>query len=305
VPNATDGAAGDDASDVALTVVVPAHDAAATIGAQLDALLAQTWDRPWEIVVVDNGSRDATRAVVEQYARRDARVRLVDAPERGSAAYARNTGIAAARAEAVAMCDADDVVHEGWVAAMGDALREHELVTGRIDVHLLNPEWVVASRGLAVERGPMTFGDLFEFANSGNMGVRKHVVERFGAFDPAYAAGEDIELSFRLWQAGIRVHYVEGALLHYRYRDTLPALWRQARAYGRVQPALVRTVEQAGYGVAPDREWRRWLWLARHAGLLTDRAGRARWIGVAGGRVGRLEGALDVAFRRRRDARRG
>jgi glycosyltransferase involved in cell wall biosynthesis len=300
----TDGSTDDPSRAVALSVVVPAHDAAATIGEQLDALLAQTWDRAFEVVVVDNRSADRTRAVVEEHARRDARVRLVAAPDASGAAYARNVGILAARADAIAMCDADDVVAEGWVAAMGDALREHDLVAGRIDVHRLNPEWLVASRGLALERGPMTFGDLFEFPHACNMGLRVHVVQRFGGFDPAFPAGEEIELAFRLWQAGIRVHDATDALVHYRYRDTMRGLWRQARAYGRAQPALVAAVEQAGYGVPRDREWRRWLWLVRHVGLLAEHAGRARWIGVAGGRVGRVEGRLDVARRRRRALRR-
>jgi hypothetical protein len=241
---------------------------------------------------------------VEERARLVGRVRLDAARDTAVAAYARIVGMLDARDYAVAMCDADDVVAAGWVAAMGDALREHELVAGRLDVHWLNPEWLVASRGLALERGPRSFGDLFEFPHACNMGLRTYVVDRFGGFDPAFTAGEEIELAFRLWQAGIRVHEAKDALVHYRYRDTARGLWRQARAYGRAQPALVAEVERAGYGVARDGEWRRWLWLARHADLLGDRAGRARWIGVAGGRVGRVEGRLDVAIRRRRAGRR-
>ena len=76
-----------------LSVVVPARDAAATIDGQLEALLAEEWDQPWEIVVVDNGSRDATKAIVDRYAARDPRrppgrrirpARGVPHPQRGS-----------------------------------------------------------------------------------------------------------------------------------------------------------------------------------------------------------------------------
>ena len=100
-----------------LSVVIPVRDAAATIEDQIDALLGQEWDRPWELVVVDNGSHDATQTIVERYADRDDRVRLVDASDRPGVAHCRNVGIRAARADAIAMCDADDVVAPGWLRA--------------------------------------------------------------------------------------------------------------------------------------------------------------------------------------------
>jgi glycosyltransferase involved in cell wall biosynthesis len=282
-----------------LSVVIPARDAAATIDAQLEALLGEDWSRPWELVVADNGSRDATRAIVGRYAARDHRVRLVDASDRPGVAHCRNVGLASARAGAIAMCDADDVVGRGWVRAMATALGEHEFVTGPLDVDELNPAWVADVRGRAITAGPGDFRGVFPFAHSCNLGVRKAVVERWGGFDERLDTGEDVELSFRLWRAGVALTYEPGAVVHYRYRLTLGGLWDQARRHARVGPWLERHVRAAGVAVPPTGEWRRWLWLLRHAGLLTSRAGRAHWVSVAGGRVGRLEGRWRVRRGRR------
>src|SRR5215204_14430 len=105
-----------------LTVVIPALDAADEIAGQLDALAAQEWDEPWEVVVADNGSTDGTRAVVERYAGRLPGLRVVDASEPAGQAHALNSGVESAGAEAVAFCDTDDEAAPGWVAAMGEAL---------------------------------------------------------------------------------------------------------------------------------------------------------------------------------------
>ena len=78
--------------------MIPAHDVGATLGAQLDALLAQEWAGTWEIVVVDNRSTDDTAGVARAATRpRDPRVRVVDAPDRAGLCHARAVGIAAAR----------------------------------------------------------------------------------------------------------------------------------------------------------------------------------------------------------------
>lgn len=271
-----------------LSVVIPARDAATTIGEQLDALCAQTWTGPWEIVVVDNQSSDATGQIVGEWAARDQRVRLVTAESRAGVAHARNVGIDATSAPAIAMCDADDVVGPRWVAAMGEALQSHDLVTGPLEVERLNPDWVVASRGGALTSGPGDFGGV-AFAHSCNLGFRRALADRCGGFDETLRAGEDIEWSFRATRAGATLTFVEDALVHYRYRTTLRTLFRQARSYGRVNPIVAARLRAAGVDVTTGSPWRNWAWLARHVGALAHRDDRARWVWVAGGRIGDAE----------------
>ena len=276
-----------------LSVVIPAHDAAETLPDQLDALLAQTWTGPWEIVVVDNRSSDATARVAADYAARDPRVRLVRADARAGVAYCRNVGLRAARADSIAMCDADDRVGPGWVAAMGSALVSNQLVTGPLDVDALNPAWVAGTRGRAIADGPGDFCGI-PFAHSCNLGLRRELADRCGDFDESLPAGEDIEWSFRAGRAGAVVTYVPDAAVQYRYRTSLGGLWRQARTYGQVRPRLVRRFRAAGTEVTPAPSWRGWLWLVRNLVLLASRDGRARWLWVAGGQVGRMEATLRI-----------
>ena len=281
---------------VELSVVIPVRDAAAVVPDQLGALRAQRWEGHWEVVVaLDAGSADATADVVGRYADGWPRLRIVDAPPGGGPGSARNVGAAAAAGSALAFCDADDVVAPGWVAAMGDALRHHEFVTGPLELDRLNPTWLVESRGRSfADRRPVYEG-IFPYASSCNHGVRRPVFERAGGFDAAWRVGEDIELSMRLWLSGIVLHFEPGAVVHYRYRPTLRSTYRQARSYGRVRPLLAERLRRAGRP-APNRSagLRNWAWLVRHVRLLAGRPGRAKWLWVAGQRVGSLEGSWRV-----------
>ncbi|HKN91695.1 MAG TPA: glycosyltransferase [Acidimicrobiia bacterium] len=276
--------------------MIPVRDAAAVVPDQLGALRAQRWEGHWEVVVaLDAGSADATADVVGRYADGWPRLRIVDAPPGGGPGSARNVGAAAAAGSALAFCDADDVVAPGWVAAMGDALRHHEFVTGPLELDRLNPTWLVESRGRSfADRRPVYEG-IFPYASSCNLGVRRPVFERAGGFDAAWRVGEDIELSMRLWLSGIVLHFEPGAVVHYRYRPTLRSTYRQARSYGRVRPLLAERLRRAGRP-APNRSagLRNWAWLVRHVRLLAGRPGRAKWLWVAGQRVGSLEGSWRV-----------
>ena len=90
------------------SIIVPAYNAAPTLLQTLDSLLNQTF-RDFEIILVDDGSTDATRRIAEAYCA-DPRMRVVRQANRGPAA-ARNTGIAAARGRYLGFCDADDTWH--------------------------------------------------------------------------------------------------------------------------------------------------------------------------------------------------
>ncbi|WP_303903247.1 glycosyltransferase family 2 protein [Thiohalomonas denitrificans] len=93
----------------ALSVVLPFYNAESTIAETLDSIGAQTFD-DYELVAVDDGSRDASASVVREYARRDSRLRLLPRPHAG-VVKAMNAGIAAARAPVIARMDADDRMH--------------------------------------------------------------------------------------------------------------------------------------------------------------------------------------------------
>jgi glycosyltransferase involved in cell wall biosynthesis len=92
-----------------VSVLLPVRDGAATLADCLGSLAAQTLG-DHEVVAVDDGSRDGTRALLEQAARRDARVRVLATAARGIAP-ALNSALAAARAPLLARMDADDIAH--------------------------------------------------------------------------------------------------------------------------------------------------------------------------------------------------
>jgi glycosyltransferase involved in cell wall biosynthesis len=274
--------------------VIPAHNAAETLGEQLDALLAQHCPAPWEVVVVDNGSTDATAEVVRAAAADPpVPVRLVRAEDGHGPAYARNVGAAAALGARLAFCDADDVVGPAWVGAVADALDREAFVCGPIELARLNPAWLAASRGSTGTAAAARFEGRFPFASSCNLGVRRDRFEAVGGFDESLTVGEDIDLSMRLHLAGVDLVFVPDALVHYRYRPTLGDTFRRAVAYGASMPVVAeRWRARTGEQLPRAAHARSWLWLVRHVALLADRPGRARWLWVAGQRVGTVRGAI-------------
>ncbi len=106
----------------AVSVIVPAHNAARWIGATLESALAQTL-ADHEIIVVDDGSTDNTAGIVEGYRHRDPGIRLIRIPNSGVGA-ARNAGIAAASGEFIAPLDADDLWDPSKLEKQVRCLRE-------------------------------------------------------------------------------------------------------------------------------------------------------------------------------------
>lgn len=276
-----------------LSVVIPAKNVAATLPEQLDALLAQEWDGEWEVIVVDNGSTDVTAEVARGYALRDHRVRLVSAAAGRGVSYVRNAGFEAAAAEKIAICDGDDIVGPGWLAAMGESLRSHECVTGPIEVARLNPAWLLKTRGMFEVDKPRTFHGVFPAISGGNVGLHRSLWEKVGRFDETVFGIEDVEFSLRLFKLGVPIKWEPGALVHYRYRTEARALWRQGRFYGACRPYVCRRLRDDGLPT-PSRiaGWKSWVMLLVWLPRLVTRRGRASWLWVAGNRFGQVEGCV-------------
>lgn len=278
---------------VDISVVVCAHNEERHLPAQLDALLAQTSNRTWELIVVDNRSTDGTATVVANRANIDPRVRLVAADERPDKSYAMHVGVDAASGDLIAFCDADDVVAAGWLDAIADGLMTHDVVTGPHELDTLNPGPLAASRGRSMEQPAGSFYGIFPTIRGASWGIRRAVWSELGGMDEGYHPVEDLEFSWRCWDNGIGVVGLPGACIHYRYRSSARTLWRQGFAYGSHRPMIARLVNRSGRARVPRLAgWKSWIRLVLTVPTLLVSSRRAPWVWSAANRCGQVVGSL-------------
>lgn len=276
-----------------LAVVVPSYNVSRTLEEQLSALARQEWEGSWEIVIVDNGSTDATAAIAERFARDLDHFRVVGRTSGQSVAYARNAGVEATDARSILFCDGDDIVECGWVKAMGDALARHDLVTGGVQVAGINPEWLAASRPGNTTDGLPHFGDV-PFVRGNNCGMTRQLWESVGGFDEEFRGLEDIEFSIRAMGHGVTPVFVPSAVVAYRFRPELIEIWKQAFFYGRGRAELRRRAHHAGFrGASRASGLKSWVWLVLRLPTLVSRGGRTAWIWVLGSRIGAIRGSIE------------
>jgi GT2 family glycosyltransferase len=288
----TNGEPGVAAAPVDLSVVIPCLDVADVLGRQLDALARQVWSGTWEVIVADNGSSDATRAVVESFRPRLPAIRVVDASRRRGRQHACNAG-AHLGGRSVAFVDADDEVAPGYVAALGDALVDHPIVAASIDHATLNEGWTRDGRSGAQTRSLQNGHGFLPFGSGGTLGVRREVFESLGGFADDMYYAEDVDFCWRAQLAGHEIEFVPEAVLRYVYRPSLRAMFRQHRNFGRGTALLYRTYRSSGMQRRDTKAWlREWALMAKSLLRLRSRADAARWVRRAGRNVGRLEGSL-------------
>ncbi|MET0194247.1 MAG: glycosyltransferase family 2 protein [Hyphomicrobiaceae bacterium] len=232
-----------------VAVIVPAADAAATIGEMLASVLAQSLPA-CEVVVVDDGSRDDTVCIVRAIAATHPSVRLVRQSRQGPSS-ARNAGIAATQARLIAPIDADDVWHPDYLALCVPALEAQagaSMVYARH--HLIN------ASGRTV-RGPMPFsvaGGAFgpmlltNFVGNGSSAIfLRDAVIRAGGYAPPladWAGAEDYLLQLRVAAHG-DVVCVARDLVGYRKSDSSLSS-DHARAYRGRLAAVERALAETG-----------------------------------------------------------
>lgn len=232
-----------------VSVVVPARDEERSLGPCLASITAQHWpaDR-LQVVVVENGSRDRTRAVAEAWAAGDSRVGVV-VSQAATHAEAMNAGIRAARGEIVARVDAHSYVDRGYVAEVVAAFDRHPAAA--------------AVGGAFLPAGETLRERVAGLARSSRLGVgggygadrlphdhpvrtvqcgayRRDALLAVGGFDPAMAYGEDEELNWRLRRRGFQVMLCPTLRQRYRPRASLASLWRQYWNYGRGRMRVLR-----------------------------------------------------------------
>jgi len=219
------------------SVVICSYNGSRTLRDCLDGVARLDYP-DYEVIVVDDGSTDATPAIAEEY-----RCRLIRTPNRGLAS-ARNTGLAAATGEIVAYLDDDARPDPHWLAYLAATFlsTSHAAVGG--------PNLAPAGDGAiadCVARSPggpvhvLLTDREAEHIPGCNMAFRRECLAAIGGFDLQFrVAGDDVDVCWRLQERGWTIGFHPTAMVWHHRRNSIRAYWRQQLGYGRAEAMLER-----------------------------------------------------------------
>ena len=205
----------------------------------------------YEVIVVDDGSSDDTAAIA-----RDCGYPPISTPNRGLS-NARNTGLEAASGEIVAYIDSDARPDRDWLRYLAASFRATDHV-GIGGPNLPPPDGWIADCVANAPGGPVhvLLSDReAEHIPGCNMAFLRRRLAELGGFDPRFrAAGDDVDICWRLQENGGTLGFSAGAVVWHRARDSVRAYWRQQIGYGKAEALLERKWPEK-YNVGGHYSW--------------------------------------------------
>jgi GT2 family glycosyltransferase len=218
---------GDAVSQVSLvSFVVIAYNEAGQIVSAITSITALEGLGAYEVIVVDDGSRDETAQIVADIAQHDQHIRLIRCRGNHGRGYARRKGVGAAHGEFVATIDADIILPSDWLLRARAAIRDHDAVGGTA-VPDGDVAYIYRRFGLA----PRIVGHTT--AVTGSNALYRHEIFDEVNFDPALREGEDVALNVALKRSGLSAVTVPGLVATHQEKKGLGASLRSLFNTGR------------------------------------------------------------------------
>ncbi len=229
-----------------VSVLMVVRNEEAAVADAIASVRGQTYP-DWELLVLDGGSTDATTDVVRAVAAEDARIRLLDNPDRVIPA-GLNVGLRAARGDYIARLDG----HTSWNHTyLADALASLAVRPDAVGVGGLRFGVARTRTGRAIAlalSSPLGVGNsVYHYATEPqdtdhvtNGVYRTEPVRAIAGWDERLLVNEDVDFDHRLQRAGWTLLYDPRLRTAWRVRETIPDFFRQYRRYGRGKAAMVR-----------------------------------------------------------------
>ncbi len=212
-----------DIERIKFSVIMPAYNSASTILKSIESVLDQTYSN-WELIVVNDGSKDNTLELANAAAARDARIKVLNLPRNGGLPNARNQGCIVATGDLIAFLDSDDL----WLKEKLSRQAQLHLANPAIDIshtafQLFDDNGVMPRRfrGL-IDRRSSKEGNLFPSICYKNpigvltVVVKPNVFMKAGMFDTSLWTFEDQDLWIRIAKQGSIFGYLPEVLASYR-----------------------------------------------------------------------------------------
>lgn len=213
-----------------VSFVIPVLNGERHLAEVLAAILAQRDGRPFEVLVVDDGSTDGSRGVAE----RTGGVTVLSGEGRGAAA-ALNLGVQRAAHPIICQVDQDVVIHPGWMRTLVEALERDPALAAAQGRYLPSGEADPFARVSALDlddRYAAIDGDRLDHVCTGNAAYRAAALRAVGLFDESLGYGYDNDLAYRLGDAGHGLSFCRAATSSHRWREGALAYLRTQYGVG-------------------------------------------------------------------------
>lgn len=253
-----------------VSVVVCSCNGARTLRDCLEGLLALDYP-DYEVIIVDDGSRDGTGEIAAQFP-----FRLITSENRGLSS-ARNTGLEEATGEIVAYIDDDARPDSHWLQYLVRTFMEADwAAVGGPNLAPATDGWIAA----CVDNAPggpihvLLSDHEAEHIPGCNMAFRRSALLEVGGFDPQFrVAGDDVDVCWRLQGRSLRIGFSPSGLVWHRRRGSVRAYLAQQRGYGEAEALLARKWPEK-YSRAGHVSWSGRLY---GSGLTRGVVGARRW----------------------------
>jgi GT2 family glycosyltransferase len=234
-----------------ISVVICTHNGSRTIRESLEALRRVSYPK-FEVIVVDDGSRDATAAIAREY-----NARLISQENKGLSA-ARNVGWREAKGQIVAYLDDDAAPDVHWLHYLASAFLGGDYAgVGGPNIAFAGDKFVAQ----CVDHAPGNPTHVLitdreaEHLPGCNMAYRRSCLVAVDGFDTRFRiAGDDVDLCWRLQEQGWKLAFHPGAMVWHHRRGSLRAYWRQQLNYGRAE-AMIEQKWPEKYNAAGHVAW--------------------------------------------------
>jgi glycosyltransferase involved in cell wall biosynthesis len=206
-----------------ISVIIPAYNSAHFIGDSIESVISQTLD-DWELLIINDGSTDQTKEIVDQYCRDDDRIKLISR-ENSGVSVSRNLGVSLAKGDLIAFLDADDRWLPNKLAIHFEYMKQWSDVSAsfaRVEflTHHGSPTGKVANGQLTGLR-PENFLYTNPTVTVSNIVIRRFIFRELNGFDEKINYSEDIEFLFRCACCrGMRIEGIDQRLVQYRTHST-------------------------------------------------------------------------------------
>lgn len=228
-----------------ISVIVPVLNAEHYIRYCVDSLIGQDFPKDqYEIIIVDNGSKDNTCNTVirtvdmagENALDKKDTTKIIITKERKKGAYiARNAGIKLSKGEIIAFTDADCVADRNWLKELHKAFG-HDIgcVAGSINpLHGKTLVEIYSMKKEILSQKQTLFNNFLPYGQTANVAYRKDILDKIGLFDDSLMSGGDADIAWRMQiYTDYKLIYEPKAVVEHRHRTTFKGLFKQQFRYG-------------------------------------------------------------------------